>query len=86
MTRCAAATTSGGTSHLDLVSFPGQLDRLRAVGAVTPDTDVVAVHLSHHNPPAAELALRLAAPGARSVFDGATVAVGARRAELRYGA
>ena len=32
-------------------TFPEQLRRLRAAGAVTRGTDVVAVHLSHHNPP-----------------------------------
>jgi hypothetical protein len=66
-----------GTHHLDLASFPEQLDRLRAVGAVTAGTDVVAVHLSHHNPPAAVLAGRLAAHGARVLPDGAELQVGA---------
>jgi adenosylcobinamide kinase/adenosylcobinamide-phosphate guanylyltransferase len=59
-----------GTDHLDLATFPEQLRRLRAAGAVTPGTDVVAVHLSHRNPPADELARRLAAWGARVVDDG----------------
>ena len=59
-----------GTDHLDLVTFPEQLRRLRAAGAVTGGTDVVAIHLSHHNPPADELARRLAAWGARVVDDG----------------
>lgn len=40
-----------GTGHLDLATFPVELERLRAVGAVTEATTVVAVHLSHHNPP-----------------------------------
>ena len=75
-----------GTAHLDLASVPDQLDRLREVGAVTAGTDVVAVHLSHHNPPAAELDLRLAAHGARTVTDGTTVAVRPGRAVLREGA
>jgi adenosylcobinamide kinase/adenosylcobinamide-phosphate guanylyltransferase len=43
------------------------------VGALTADTDVAAVHLSHHNPPTPELARRLAAWGARVVDDGATL-------------
>ncbi len=60
-----------GTGHLDLVSFPAQLDRLRTAGAITTGTDVVAVHLSHHNPPAPLLAARLAAHGARMLPDGA---------------
>ncbi|WP_040336762.1 MBL fold metallo-hydrolase [Candidatus Blastococcus massiliensis] len=66
-----------GTCHLDLATFPVQVDRLRAVGAVTEDTAVVAVHLSHHNPPAGVLAGRLAAHGARLLPDGAELQVGA---------
>jgi adenosylcobinamide kinase/adenosylcobinamide-phosphate guanylyltransferase len=65
--------TTHGTDHLDLVTFPEQVRRLRSVGAVTADTDVVAVHLSHHNPPTAELSRRLAAWGARVVDDGTTL-------------
>jgi len=59
-----------GADHLDLVSFPDQVRRLREVGAVTLDTDVVAVHLSHRNPPGDELNRRLSAWGARAVDDG----------------
>ena len=70
--------TSHGTDHLDLRTFPEQLRRLRGVGAVTDDTDVVAVHLSHRNPPTPELSRRLAAWGARVVDDGDTL--GARPA------
>ena len=62
-----------GTDHLDLVSFPEQLRRLREVGAVTERTDVVAVHLSHRNPEPGELTRRLAGWGARVVDDGATL-------------
>ena len=63
--------TEHGTDHLDLPAFADQVRRLREAGAVTERTDVVAVHLSHHNPPAPELARRLAAWGARTVDDGA---------------
>ena len=63
--------TSHGTDHHDLRTFPETLRRLRATGAVTRDTDVVAVHLSHRNPP--DLADRLAAWGARVVDDGTTL-------------
>ncbi|HSR25400.1 MAG TPA: bifunctional adenosylcobinamide kinase/adenosylcobinamide-phosphate guanylyltransferase, partial [Candidatus Eisenbacteria bacterium] len=58
------------TGHLDLATFPRVLAALRRAGAVTDGTDVVAVHLGHHNPPTAELARRLAAWGARAVPDG----------------
>jgi phosphoribosyl 1,2-cyclic phosphodiesterase len=75
-----------GTRHLDLVTFPEQLRRLREAGAVTDDTDVVAVHLSHHNPPCPELARRLAGHGARIVEDGATWTTEARRAAAPRGA
>lgn len=58
------------TGHLDLTTFPQVLAGLRRAGAVTDGTDVVAVHLGHHNPPTAELGRRLAAWGARAVPDG----------------
>ena len=72
-----------GTRHLDLRTFPGELSRLRAAGAVTAATDVVAVHLGHHNPPAPELARRLSACGARLVEDGTTLLTGGGRAAAR---
>jgi adenosylcobinamide kinase / adenosylcobinamide-phosphate guanylyltransferase len=72
-----------GTDHLDLATFPEQLRRLRAVGAVTPGTDVVAVHLSHRNPPAPELSRRLADWGARAVADGSDVGPGRGRGPRR---
>ncbi|NYG55649.1 bifunctional adenosylcobinamide kinase/adenosylcobinamide-phosphate guanylyltransferase [Nocardioides perillae] len=65
-----------GEGHLGLVGFAEQLRRLRAVGAVVPGTDVLAVHLSHHNPPTPELARRLRDCGARVVDDGTVVTVG----------
>ncbi|MFD9323720.1 bifunctional adenosylcobinamide kinase/adenosylcobinamide-phosphate guanylyltransferase [Streptomyces sp. NPDC060053] len=60
----------------DLVGRPDALAKLRAVGAVGPTTDVVAVHLDHDVPPGAELRRRLAAAGARAVPDGSTLVVG----------
>ncbi|MFG3234125.1 bifunctional adenosylcobinamide kinase/adenosylcobinamide-phosphate guanylyltransferase [Streptomyces antibioticus] len=60
----------------DVVGRPDALAKLRAVGAVTPATDVVAVHLDHDVPPGAELRRRLAAAGARAVPDGTTLVVG----------
>lgn len=81
----APAGLEEGTAHpepydmvlADVVGRPDALARLRAVGAVGPTTDVVAVHLDHDVPPGAELARRLAAAGARAVPDGATLTVGA---------
>ncbi|OAH16573.1 bifunctional adenosylcobinamide kinase/adenosylcobinamide-phosphate guanylyltransferase [Streptomyces jeddahensis] len=60
----------------DVVGRPDALARLRAVGAVTATTDVIAVHLDHDVPPGAELRRRLAAAGARAVPDGTTLVVG----------
>jgi adenosylcobinamide kinase/adenosylcobinamide-phosphate guanylyltransferase len=59
-----------GTDHLHLDSFADQVRRLREVGAITHGTDLVAVHLSHHNPPTPELARKLADWGARILDDG----------------
>lgn len=66
--------TSHGTDHLDLATFPEQVRRLREVGAIAANTDLVAVHLSHHNPPTDELGRRLSAWGARVVDDGTRIA------------
>ncbi|MFI1535654.1 bifunctional adenosylcobinamide kinase/adenosylcobinamide-phosphate guanylyltransferase [Streptomyces anandii] len=60
----------------DVVGRPDALAKLRAVGAVGPATDVIAVHLDHDVPPGAELVRRLAAAGARAVPDGTTLTVG----------
>lgn len=61
----------------DVVGRPDALAKLRAVGAVGPTTDVIAVHLDHDAAPRAELRRRLAAAGARAVPDGTTLEVGA---------
>ncbi|MFF9093393.1 bifunctional adenosylcobinamide kinase/adenosylcobinamide-phosphate guanylyltransferase [Streptomyces sp. NPDC014802] len=61
----------------DVVGRPDALARLRAVGAVGPTTDVVAVHVDHDVPRGAELLRRLAAAGARAVPDGTTLVAGA---------
>src|SRR5215210_680231 len=68
--------TDHGTGHLDLATFPRALADLRSVGAVTPHTEVVAVHLGHHNPPTAELGRRLAAWDVRLVPDGTVLTAG----------
>jgi adenosylcobinamide kinase / adenosylcobinamide-phosphate guanylyltransferase len=65
-----------GTGHLDLTTFPLELARLRDVGGVGDGTDVVAVHLSHHNPPRPDLERILAPWGARVVDDLAVVRTG----------
>lgn len=62
--------TDLGSGHLHLGTLGPLLERLRAVGAVTTSTEVVAVHLSHHNPPEDELVRRLADLGARPGVDG----------------
>ncbi|MFE4970027.1 bifunctional adenosylcobinamide kinase/adenosylcobinamide-phosphate guanylyltransferase [Streptomyces sp. NPDC056660] len=76
-----AGLENGGTESydmalLDVVGRPDALARLRAVGAVGPATDVIAVHLDHDVPPGPELRRRLAAAGARAVPDGTTLTVG----------
>ena len=74
--------SSHGTGHLDLSTLPVALDELRAVGAVTRATDVIAFHLSHHNPPFGELSLALAAVGARAVDDGTIIDTRRRQAPV----
>ncbi|WP_327291503.1 bifunctional adenosylcobinamide kinase/adenosylcobinamide-phosphate guanylyltransferase [Streptomyces sp. NBC_01198] len=78
---CAPAGLDGTDPPYDLVLLdaigrPDALARLRAAGAVTGTTDVVAVHLDHDAPPRPELTRRLAALGARAVPDGTTLVVG----------
>ncbi|HVQ18259.1 MAG TPA: bifunctional adenosylcobinamide kinase/adenosylcobinamide-phosphate guanylyltransferase [Actinomycetes bacterium] len=63
--------TTHGTDHLDLVSFGTTVARLRDVGALTSTSQVVAVHLSHHNPPTPQLTSRLAEWGVQVLPDGA---------------
>lgn len=70
------AQSDHGTGHLDLATLPAELRRLREAGAVTDSTDVVAVHLSHHNPPGPELARVLAPWGVRVVDDLTALHVG----------
>lgn len=75
--------TDHGTHHLDLATFPVQIRRLREVRAVVERTKVVATHLSHHNPPAPELARRLADWGVDLLPDGAEVLPGGMAAPTR---
>ncbi|MDX3075268.1 bifunctional adenosylcobinamide kinase/adenosylcobinamide-phosphate guanylyltransferase [Streptomyces sp. MI02-7b] len=72
----AEAERPYGTVLLDVVARPDALARLRAAGAVTGTTDVIAVHLDHAVHPGPETRRRLAALGARAVPDGTTLTVG----------
>ncbi|WP_342659669.1 Ribonuclease BN [Rhodococcus ruber] len=65
-----------GSAHHTLPAFGETVRTLRACGAVTERTDVVAVHLGHHNPPVEQLRIRLAASGARPGDDGEVTTVG----------
>ncbi len=67
--------TDHGTDHHDLPAFAKTLAGLRKSRAVHDDTDVVAVHLSHHNLPGDELESSLARCGARAGRDGEVVRV-----------
>lgn len=64
--------------HLDHAGFAATVASLRRVGALTDDTDVVAIHVGHHNPPEPDLADFLATHAARLVPDGTSVEVGQR--------
>ena len=65
----------GPHGHLDLATFPQVVAQLRANGAVTDRTRLVAIHLGCDNPPGPELERRLAAWGAEALQDGAVVDV-----------
>ncbi len=66
-------TSSGSPMHLDLVTWPAQVDRLREVGAVVDSTQVVATHLGHGNPPPDVLDALLASWGASAGRDGQVI-------------
>jgi len=59
-----------GDQHHDLNTFATTIASLRRTGAVTDNTDLIAIHLGHHNPPTPQLNARLSAWGARAVPDG----------------
>ena len=61
---------------LDVLGRPDALAKLRATGAVSATTDVIAVHIDHDVPQGPELRRQLAAAGARAVPDGETLHVG----------
>ncbi len=66
-------------THLDLTTWPLQVQRLRDAGAVTDATDVVAVHLGHGNPAPDVLDALLRSWGARAGRDGEVLELGRRR-------
>ncbi|MDI9914028.1 bifunctional adenosylcobinamide kinase/adenosylcobinamide-phosphate guanylyltransferase [Rhodococcus sp. IEGM 1379] len=68
--------TDHDTGHHDLPSFARTVTALRANGAVTDRTDIVAVHLGHHNPPLPELTETLSHSSARTVPDGTVLQLG----------
>lgn len=67
-------TTPG---HLDHHTFPQALRHFHEIGAVGSDTDVVAIHIGHHNPPTPQLSTTLRSWGARCVPDGTRLTPGA---------
>ena len=60
-------------AHLGLPRFGDLIRSLRSAGAVDDHSEIVAVHLGHHNPPLDQLAGRLGEHGARAGFDGEVV-------------
>ncbi len=65
----------GFGEHLDLAGFADVLAQLRRRDAVIDTTRVIAVHLSHRNPPGGELGRRLAPMGAEIHPDGTVLDV-----------
>lgn len=65
--------------HLDHTSFPITLAQLREIGAIGGRTDIVAIHIGHHNPPTPQLAASLRRWGARCVPDGTRLRPGDRQ-------
>ena len=61
------------TDHLDFRTFPEVLATLRDVGAVSPHTQVAAIHLSDHNGSNASLRAQLAAWNVALYSDGAHI-------------
>jgi adenosylcobinamide kinase/adenosylcobinamide-phosphate guanylyltransferase len=76
LTAVAGAAYDLALLDLDLAAFPAPLLALRECGAVVDQTEVLAVHLGHRNPPNPELARRMAAWGATTKPDGTVLRVG----------
>ena len=62
--------------HLDHTTFPATLSQLRDIDAVGDHSEVVAIHIGHHNPPTPQLAQTLHTWGARCVPDGTRLTPG----------
>lgn len=67
--------TDLGEEHLGFDSFAEEVARLRELGCVDDATRVVAVHLSHHNPPEAEVRARLGEIGVELLPEGTRIVV-----------
>lgn len=65
--------SAAGTGHHNFSTMERELIRLRSVEAITSQTQVIATHLSHHNPRESQLQDVLAAMGARPGRDGEIV-------------
>lgn len=66
-------TTDHGTGHLDFATLPEAVAALRDHGIVDASAQVIATHLSHHNPPEPKLRETLAAIGLRPGSDGEVI-------------
>lgn len=62
--------------HHGLATFGAAVAQLRGWGSADSTTDVVAIHLGHHNPPPELLYLKLRELGARAVPDGTPIIAG----------
>jgi adenosylcobinamide kinase/adenosylcobinamide-phosphate guanylyltransferase len=80
---CGAGDGPAQDGHHCLDDVGRSLAWLRAEGAVHVRTRLVAVHLSHRNPPGPELDRRLAAFGAVAGRDGQTMELAAAQQEPR---
>ncbi len=62
------------SDHLDLQDFGQHLARMRHVGAITPDSIIAPIHLSHHSP--VDLESRIRGWGGQLVHDGERLVLG----------
>ncbi|MFM8154508.1 MAG: bifunctional adenosylcobinamide kinase/adenosylcobinamide-phosphate guanylyltransferase [Actinomycetes bacterium] len=76
--------TDHGTGHFDLTTLPISLQDARETGAIADSTRIVAVHLSHHNPPTARLRARLGEMKVELMADLEVLDTDLRREPLRH--